>query len=63
MSRSSVSIDVRHELSIDVRDELSIDFGWKTLVDRRVASVNGDEQVLVDVISIWVDGGWQISVD
>ena len=56
MSRGSVSIDVRIEVSIDVL--------WKTSVDGRwVSSFDSGERVSVDGTSVWVDGGWQKSID
>ncbi|KAF3606441.1 hypothetical protein DY000_02048886 [Brassica cretica] len=55
MSRGSVSIDVRTEVSIDV--------GWKILVDGRVSSVDGGEQVSVDETGVWVVSGWRESSD
>ncbi|KAF2606364.1 hypothetical protein F2Q68_00044069 [Brassica cretica] len=50
-------------VSIDVRAEISIDVEWKISVDGRVASVDGGERVSVNIIGVWVDGGWRESSD
>ncbi|KAG5393591.1 hypothetical protein IGI04_023554, partial [Brassica rapa subsp. trilocularis] len=62
-TRTKFAAITRGSVSIDVRDEVSINVGWKISVDGRLASVDGGERVWINKICVWVDSGWQVSID